>query len=92
MLPVLFFIPAGGFNFNAGAYTDRSGLVAASEGSIIVVVAHYRVGPYGFIASEEIQTSETASTNNGLKDQRKALEWVQKHISKVRYIGIISCS
>jgi carboxylesterase type B len=86
---VLFFIPAGGFNFNAGATTDRSGLVAASKGSIIIVVPHYRVGPYGFIASKEIQASETASTNNGLKDQRKALEWVQKHISKVRCIAII---
>ena len=90
-LPVFFFIPAGGFNYNSGADTDRAGLVAASNGSIIVVTAHYRVGPYGFIASEEIQTSETASTNNGLKDQRKAMEWVQKHISKVRCTGITSC-
>lgn len=83
-LPVFFFIPAGGFNYNSGADTDRAGLVAASNGSIIVVIAHYRVGPYGFIASKEIQSSETASTNNGLKDQRKAMEWVQKHIRKVR--------
>jgi carboxylesterase type B len=88
---VFFFILAGGFNNGAGSDADRSGLVAASNGSIIVVIAHYRVGPYGFIASKEIQASETASTNNGLKDQRKALEWVQKHISKVRCPGVTSC-
>lgn len=35
-----------------------------------------RVGPYGFISGSEI-----ASPNNGIKDQRKALQWVQEHIS-----------
>lgn len=82
-LPVLFNIPAGGFNYNAGADADRSGLIIASKGNIIVVRPHYRVGPYGFIASKEIRKSKNASTNNGLKDQRKALEWIQRHISKV---------
>jgi hypothetical protein len=85
-LPVLFYILAGGFNFNAGADTDRSGLITASKGNIIVVSPHYRVGPYGFIASKEIRKSKNASTNNGLKDQRKALEWVQRHISKVHLL------
>ena len=38
---------------------------------------NYRVGPYGFLASEQHGIS-----NNGLRDQRKALEWVQRHISQ----------
>jgi hypothetical protein len=54
---------------------------------MVVVTFNYRVGPYGFLAGEEIEKG--ASLNNGLKDQRKALKWVQKHISKVRQVVII---
>ena len=38
---------------------------------VITVAINYRVGAYGFLAGHEV-----ASSNNGLKDQRKALEWV----------------
>lgn len=81
-LPVFFFIQGGGFNFNSNANYDGSGLVIASGYEIVVVTFNYRVGPYGFLAGREIQDSPSASLNNGLKDQRKALEWVQKHISQ----------
>lgn len=37
------------------------------------------VGPYGFLASQEVLAN--GNINNGLKDQRKALQWVQKYIS-----------
>lgn len=43
--------------------------------NIVVVELNYRVGPYGFIAGREVE-----SANNGLRDQRKAMEWVQKYI------------
>jgi carboxylesterase type B len=81
-LPVYFFIQGGGFNFNSNANYDGSGLIAASQNQIVVVTFNYRVGPYGFLASQEVQASPSASLNNGLKDQRKALEWVQKYISR----------
>ncbi len=80
-LPVYFFIQGGGFNFNSNANYDGSGLVNASEHGIVVVTFNYRVGPYGFLASQEVRDSASASLNNGLKDQRKALEWVHKYIS-----------
>jgi carboxylesterase type B len=80
-LPVYFFIQGGGFNSNSNANYDGSGLVAASGLELVVVTFNYRVGPYGFIASTEIEKDPSASLNNGLKDQRKALEWVQRHIS-----------
>ena len=80
-LPVYFFIQGGGFNFNSNANYDGSGLVSASSHEIIVVTFNYRVGPYGFLAGREVQDSASASLNNGLLDQRKALEWVHKYIS-----------
>ena len=74
-LPVFFFIQGGGFNANSNPNLNGSGLIAASDMNIVVVEINYRVGPYGFIAGSEID-----SANNGLRDQRKALEWVQKYI------------
>ena len=49
---------------------------------IVVVTFNYRVGAHGFLAGKQVK--EGGSLNNGLKDQIKALEWVQKHIGKVR--------
>ena len=41
--------------------------------NLIVVSAHYRVGPYKFIASKEIQSSTTATNKNSPRDQRNSL-------------------
>jgi len=76
-LPVFFFIQGGGFNSNSTPNLNGTGLVLASGLSIIVITLNYRVGPYGFLADGEHVTA-----NNGLRDQRKALEWVQQHIAK----------
>ncbi|KAJ5806185.1 uncharacterized protein N7503_003787 [Penicillium pulvis] len=79
-LPVYFFIQGGGFAALSNPNYNGSGLVQASGNNIVVVTFNYRVGPYGFLASEEME--QGASLNNGLKDQLKALKWVKKHISK----------
>ncbi|KAI0126431.1 Alpha/Beta hydrolase protein [Xylariales sp. AK1849] len=76
-LPVFFFIQGGGFNTNGNPNYDGRGLVAASNYSIIVVTFNYRVGPYGFITD-----GAAIKANNGLRDQRKALEWVNQYISQ----------
>lgn len=78
-LPVYFFIQGGGFNTNSNPNLNGSGLVTASGKNIVVVNFNYRVGPYGFLASQEVM--DGGSINNGLKDQRAALHWVQKYIS-----------
>lgn len=74
------FIQGGGFNSNANPNLNGSGLIEASGHNIIVVTFNYRVGPWGFLASST-SGSGKSTANNGLLDQRKALEWVQKHIS-----------
>ncbi|KAK2759093.1 hypothetical protein FQN54_003192 [Arachnomyces sp. PD_36] len=76
-LPVYFFIQGGGFNSNSNPDLDGTGLIQAADMGIVVVTLNYRVGLYGFLAGAEIE-----STNNGLKDQIKALEWVQNYISE----------
>ncbi|KAM3420542.1 Carboxylic ester hydrolase [Cercospora zeina] len=79
-LPVFFFISGGGFNSLSNVKYNGSGIIEAAEHDAVVVLFNYRVGPYGFLASKEI-VKGGAGINNGLKDQRKALEWVQKYIS-----------
>jgi len=78
-LPVFFFIQGGGFNTNSNANFNGTGLINASGGNIVVVNFNYRVGPYGFLASQEVL--DGGSINNGLKDQRQALHFVQRYIS-----------
>jgi len=46
---------------------------------MVVVNFNYRVGLFGFLAGQEVEAG--GSINNGLKDQRKALEWVSKYIA-----------
>jgi carboxylesterase type B len=42
---------------------------------------NYRVGPYGFLASEKVR--ENGDLNAGLLDERMAFKWVQDHIEQV---------
>ena len=82
-LPVYVFIQGGGFNNNGNANLDGTEIVRASGKRIVVVNFNYRVGPYGFLASQEIVANKTLSLNNGLKDQRQLLKWVNEHIAEV---------
>lgn len=67
---------------NGNADYNGADLIQAADNGMVVVNFNYRVGPYGFLASKEIVANKTLSLNNGLKDQRQALKWVQKYITK----------
>lgn len=87
--PVYVYIQGGGFNSNSNANMNGSKLITYSDLNIVVVSFNYRVGPYGFLASKEVQ--KNGDLNVGLKDQRKLLEWVQKYIHEVRFnISVIA--
>lgn len=51
-----------------------------AKGGLIYVSIQYRLGAYGFLGSAEV--TENGAANAGLLDQRAALGWVQRHISK----------
>ena len=48
---------------------------------MVFVEINYRVGPFGFLASEKLRGN--GDFNVGLLDQRRAMEWVQEHIAAV---------
>ncbi|EIN04230.1 carboxyesterase [Punctularia strigosozonata HHB-11173 SS5] len=54
--------------------------VTGSGGSIVAVNIQYRLGLLGFLAAKDVM--ENGSVNNGLLDQRAAIAWVKRHISK----------
>jgi carboxylesterase type B len=80
---VYIFIQGGGFNLNGNANYNAGKLIKAANDQIVVVNFNYRVGPYGFLASQEIVDDMDSSLNNGLKDQRQLLKWVKTHIRQV---------
>lgn len=62
---------------NSAPNLNGTGLVNASGNKIIVITINYRVGLYGFLTD-----GDEISPNNGLLDQRKAMEWVQQYIAQ----------
>ncbi|UZP35666.1 hypothetical protein NXS19_003482 [Fusarium pseudograminearum] len=76
-LPVYVFIQGGGFNGNSKPHVDGTGLIQASGMKMIVVTLNYRVSVFGFLSY-----GDKVQPNIGLLDQRKALQWVQKYISR----------
>ncbi|KAK7034717.1 hypothetical protein VNI00_012124 [Paramarasmius palmivorus] len=82
-LPVMVWIYGGGLYtgsindtiYNPDALVHQS---VEKDTPIIFVAMNYRLNIFGFALSEALRTNN--SLNVGLKDQRLALEWVQKNI------------
>jgi hypothetical protein len=83
---VLVWIYGGGYTAGSktGGYNPAGLLARSQDGAdddgVIYVALNYRLGAFGWLSGPTFQENGTA--NAGLHDQRFALEWVQKHISK----------
>ncbi|MFD2792413.1 carboxylesterase/lipase family protein [Promicromonospora vindobonensis] len=82
-LPVLVYVPGGGFATGSGALPLYDGEALASTGAAIVITINYRLGVMGFLSHPELaaESSYGASGNYGILDQIAALEWVQENIA-----------
>ncbi|ORY67162.1 Alpha/Beta hydrolase protein [Pseudomassariella vexata] len=79
--PVLLWIHGGGFTSGSKISSGSpAGLIARSqlsnESEVIFVSINYRLGMFGWLAGDDV------TPNLGLYDQRMAMEWVQKYISR----------
>jgi para-nitrobenzyl esterase len=81
-LPVMVWIPGGGFTQESGSIPLYWGDTLAKKG-VIVVTINYRVGVFGFFAHPELtmESAHHASGNYGLLDQIAALKWVRRNIA-----------
>ncbi|KAH0354641.1 alpha/beta-hydrolase, partial [Aureobasidium melanogenum] len=81
-LPMVVWIHGGGF-YMGGAVDRRYNLTFLVENSvkigkpIMAASVAYRLGPFGFLNGDEV--AGAGQTNIGLKDQRKALQWLQEN-------------
>ncbi|KAK8223249.1 carboxylesterase family protein-like protein [Phyllosticta capitalensis] len=82
--PVLVWFHGGGYtSVSKSDSGDPYGLLNRSRTNgeeIIYVTINYRLGAFGFLSGPSFQQNGLA--NAGLHDQRFALEWIQRHISK----------
>lgn len=76
-LPVLFFIPGGGFTTGSGEsrWYDSPDLVR--NGGFVLVTVNYRLGVTGHFGS----LGEPSESTKPLRDLRAALAWVRENIS-----------
>ena len=79
-LPVMVFIPGGGFQFGSSSQPTYDGSHLAKAG-VVVVTLNYRLGVFGFLALTELDSQGTSSGDYGLQDQIAALKWVQQNIA-----------
>jgi para-nitrobenzyl esterase len=81
-LPVLVWIPGGGYSNGSASMPLYWGDQLARKGIIVVTVA-YRLGALGFLAHPELtrESARHGSGNYGLMDQIAALQWVQRNIA-----------
>ncbi|TDL26386.1 carotenoid ester lipase precursor [Rickenella mellea] len=81
-LPVVAWVFGGGFQVGGTVNYDGSAIVSRSialNQPIIFVSMNYRLAAWGFIGGAEVNKAGLA--NLGLRDQRLALQWIQKYIS-----------
>ncbi|CAG9953497.1 unnamed protein product, partial [Clonostachys rosea f. rosea IK726] len=84
-LPVFIFIHGGSFTIGSNAWPQYDQTRLVRQGvemgmPFIGVGVNYRVGVPGFLTSAELRRAGY-KPNNGIRDQRAALMWVQRFIS-----------
>ncbi|XP_063972094.1 venom carboxylesterase-6-like isoform X2 [Diachasmimorpha longicaudata] len=77
LLPVIFYIHGGAFQFGEGSSNRPDYLM---DRDLVMVTTNYRLGPLGFLSTGD----KVVPGNMGLKDQNMALRWVSENI---KYFG-----
>jgi para-nitrobenzyl esterase len=80
-LPVMVWIHGGSWRTGSGDRYDASKL--ALEGDVVVVTINYRLGPFGFLAQDDLSAAvgSAGSGSAGLLDQQAALRWVERNVA-----------
>jgi len=80
-LPVMFWLHGGGYNAGSASQALCNGANLAKRG-VILVSANYRLGPLGFMVSQNLYDAQEQAGNYGLFDAVAALEWVRENIER----------
>lgn len=77
-LPVWIYIQGGGYAGDSNA--NYNGTQVVQTGNVILINFNYRVGSWGFLASEKVRSD--GDLNAGLLDQRAAFNWTRNYIEQ----------
>ena len=82
--PVMVWLHGGDFKSGSGSDFNGTKLVSAAKIPTLVVTINYRLGAFGFFASDELSKQDpswpTYGGMNGVHDQMVALRWIKEHI------------
>ena len=78
--PVYFYIHGGFLQYGSPNVGNPVAFISQTDCQCIVVKPGYRLGIFGFLASEELLSDKTVG-NLGFWDLRLALEWTHKNVS-----------
>ena len=81
-LPVMVFIPGGGFTNGGSGDPIYNGANLAASHDVIVVTINYRLNIFGFMNFAAIDSSFEDTGYLGIKDQVAALTWVKENIEQ----------
>ncbi|MBV6509065.1 MAG: Para-nitrobenzyl esterase [Acidimicrobiales bacterium] len=81
--PVMVWIHGGGYTTGSAGQPLYDGASLARNGDVVVVSLNYRLGPLGFLVTDELaqESGGEGVGNYGILDQVAALQWVQDNIS-----------
>jgi para-nitrobenzyl esterase len=81
-VPVMVWVPGGGFVGGSGSDRRANGAKFAAMG-VVLITLNYRVGMFGYLAHPGLtaESEHGASGNYGLMDIAVALEWVRDNIN-----------
>ncbi len=81
-LPVMVFIPGGGFQTGGTSDIRYHGANFAAANDVILVTINYRLNLFGFMNLAELDSAYEDSGYLGIKDQIAALEWIKENIAE----------
>ena len=81
-LPVMVYIPGGGFVNGGGSDPLYYGSNFAAANDVVIVTINYRLNIFGFMNFATIDSTFEDTGYLGLKDQVAALTWVKENISE----------
>ncbi len=80
-LPVMFWIHGGGYESGASSEPRHNGDFLPLKGVVLVTI-NYRLGVFGFLASESLAKEQGGTAGNyGLMDMIAALHWTRDNIA-----------
>lgn len=81
-MPVMFWIHGGGFSGGGSDEPRHNGDFLPLKGVVLVTI-NYRLGVFGFLATEDLSKEASGPTGNyGLLDMIAALRWVKSNIKQ----------